>query len=75
MSWQFCLEDIAECGSKIADYTRSMSLQEFRGNQLVFDAVVRNLEIIGEAVQISARIGDGSRFRKWCGRAPLRFAT
>jgi uncharacterized protein with HEPN domain len=49
--WQFCLEDIAECGLRIADYTREMSLADFRGNQLVFDAVVRNLEIIGEAAR------------------------
>ena len=26
-----------------------MSLEEFRGNRMVLDAVVRNLEIIGEA--------------------------
>jgi uncharacterized protein with HEPN domain len=49
--WAFCLEDIAECGSRIASYTQEMSLEEFRGNQLVFDAVVRNLEIIGEAAK------------------------
>jgi uncharacterized protein with HEPN domain len=49
--WQFCLEDIAESGTRIAHYTKAMSLEEFRGNQLVFDAVVRNLEIIGEAAR------------------------
>jgi len=49
--WVFCLEDIAECGSRIASYTQAMSLDEFRGNRLVFDAVVRNLEIIGEAAK------------------------
>ena len=49
--WQVCLEDIAECGSRIATYTQAMSLEEFRANQLVFDAVVRNLEIIGEAAR------------------------
>ncbi len=49
--WVFCLEDIAESGSRIASYTQEMSLEEFRGNQLVFDAVIRNLEIIGEAAR------------------------
>jgi uncharacterized protein with HEPN domain len=49
--WRFCLEDIAECGSRIALYTQAMSLEEFRSNQLVFDAVVRNLEIIAEAAR------------------------
>lgn len=28
-----------------------MTLDDFRGNTLVFDAVVRNLEIIGEAAK------------------------
>jgi uncharacterized protein with HEPN domain len=49
--WVFCLEDIVECGLRIASYTQEMSLAEFRGNQLVFDAVVRNLEVIGEAAR------------------------
>ncbi|MEP7247353.1 MAG: DUF86 domain-containing protein [Gammaproteobacteria bacterium] len=49
--WVSCLEDIAESGARIASYTQELSLEEFRGNQLVFDAVVRNLEIIGDAAR------------------------
>jgi uncharacterized protein with HEPN domain len=45
------LEDVVEYGSKIAHYTERMSLDEFRGNELVFDAVVRNLELLGKAVK------------------------
>lgn len=45
------LEDIVEYGSKIAHYTERMSLEDFRGNELVFDAVVRNLELLGEAAK------------------------
>lgn len=45
------LEDVIEYGSKIALYTAAMSLDEFRGNELVFDAVVRNLELLGDAAK------------------------
>ncbi len=34
---------------KIQRYTSGMTVSEFRKNELVLDAVIRNLEIIGEA--------------------------
>ena len=49
--WTFYLEDILGCASKVLAYTRGMTLDGFRENTLVFDAVVRNLEIIGEAAK------------------------
>ncbi len=49
--WIASLEDVVEYGSKIAHYTQRMSLDEFRGNELVFDAVVRNLELLGGAAR------------------------
>lgn len=49
--WTFCLQDIVECGLRIASYTQEMSIEEFRHNQLVIDAVIRNLEIIGDAAR------------------------
>jgi uncharacterized protein with HEPN domain len=49
--WIASLEDVVEYGSKIAHYTRRMSIEDFRGNELVFDAVVRNLELLGGAAQ------------------------
>ncbi len=49
--WVLSLEDIVEYGSKIARYTERMSFDEFRGSDLVFDAVVRNLELLGAAAQ------------------------
>jgi uncharacterized protein with HEPN domain len=36
---------------RIAEYTAGMSYEAFLGNQLVIDAVVRNLEVIGEAAR------------------------
>lgn len=49
--WTFFLEDIFEAANKVLRYTNGMSLEAFRSDELVFDAVVRNLEIIGEAAK------------------------
>ena len=35
--------------TKIEQYTRNMSFDDFAGNSMATDAVVRNIEIIGEA--------------------------
>jgi len=43
------LQDIVEAIDKIAGYTHGMNEEQFLANQLVQDAVIRNLEIIGEA--------------------------
>jgi len=43
------LEDILDCINKIEEYTKDLSFEEFEENHLVIDAVVRNIEIIGEA--------------------------
>lgn len=49
------LADIVEACDTIAGYTRGMTLREFRGDRRTVDAVVRNLEVIGEAAkQVSA---------------------
>ncbi|HII15606.1 MAG TPA: DUF86 domain-containing protein [Nanoarchaeota archaeon] len=43
--------DILESISKIEEYTKGMEYSGFTGKSLVYDGVVRNLEIIGEAVK------------------------
>lgn len=43
------LQDILDSISKIEDYTKGLSFEEFSKNDEKIDAVVRNLEIIGEA--------------------------
>jgi len=47
----FFLEDILDAAQKVLRYTKGMTLETFRKDELVFDAVVRNLEIIGEAAK------------------------
>lgn len=43
------IEHILDCIRKIKKYLKDMSLKEFSDNELVQDAIVRNIEIIGEA--------------------------
>lgn len=45
------LEDILEATRKVMRYTDGLSKAEFLEDEKTIDAVVRNLEIIGEAVK------------------------
>ena len=45
------LEDIVDSISKINSYTKGLSFREFTDNPIIIDAVIRNLEIIGEAAK------------------------
>ena len=45
------LEDIVQAAQKINRYISGLSLQTFSSDEKTIDAVVRNLEVIGEAVR------------------------
>lgn len=45
------VEDIPESAARIEEYTKTMTKDEFLRNTQVQDAVVRRLEIMGEAVK------------------------
>lgn len=45
------IEDILDATTKIEKYTKDLSYEDFVKNQMIIDAVVRNLEIIGEAAR------------------------
>ena len=47
--WSFRIKDILHAIGKIEQYTKNMTLSEFKKNDLVLDAVIRNFVIIGEA--------------------------
>jgi uncharacterized protein with HEPN domain len=49
--WRLYLEDMVICCSKVLDYTRGLELPGFLANTMVYDAVIRNLEILGEAAK------------------------
>jgi uncharacterized protein with HEPN domain len=61
--WKILFEDIVESISKIENYTKDVSYEDFAQSSLIIDAVVRNIEIIGEAsknvpVEIQNRFKD-----------------
>lgn len=45
------LEDILESCGKVLRFTAQMSFEQFVADEKTYDAVVRNLEIIGEAAK------------------------
>ena len=45
------IEHIEGCIQKILQYTKNIQQKEFLENTMISDAVIRNLEIIGEAVK------------------------
>ena len=52
------LNDIIESIEKIEEYTSGLNFEDFVNNRMVIDAVIRNIEIIGEA---TANIPDEIR--------------
>jgi uncharacterized protein with HEPN domain len=49
-SWLY-LEDMRTSCEKVLRYTRRLTVDQFMQDEKTFDAVVRNLEIIGEAAK------------------------
>lgn len=49
------IRDIASSCRSIMEYTRGLSLPEFTRDRKTYDAVVRNLEIIGGSGKTCAR--------------------
>jgi len=49
MSSRLFVEDILEAMDKIERYIKDLTYDAFLKNEMVIDAVIRNLEIIGEA--------------------------
>ena len=45
------LDDILEAASRIQSYTSGLSYAQFSSDLKTLDAVVRNLEIVGEAIK------------------------
>ncbi len=49
--WRLRVEDILEAIVRIERYVEGLTFEQFQADQKTVDAVIRNLEIIGEAVR------------------------
>lgn len=67
------LEDMVAAIEKIERYTHGQTLNDFNADEKTIDAVVRNLEIIGEAVrQIPPAFKEAHKNIEWHQIAGLR---
>lgn len=67
------LQDIQRAIAKIRSYVRGMSQEQFAADDKTLDAVIRNLEVIGEAVkQLPTDIRDQAPTIPWTRIAGFR---
>jgi len=67
------LKDILNSANKILKYSDGLSYEKFNENEMIQDAIIRNLEIIGEAVKnIPGEIRDEYPDLEWKKIAGLR---
>jgi uncharacterized protein with HEPN domain len=60
------LEDVRDSCEKVLRYTRGLTLEEWLTTDVVYDATMHNLEIIGEAIgHIPQEVRDRHREVEW----------
>ena len=47
--WIFYVDDMIRFATKVSSYTEGIDQASFQANDLIYDATLRNLELIGEA--------------------------
>ena len=47
--WRFYLNDMVQFAERVITYSEGMTQEDFETNSLNFDAIARNIELIGEA--------------------------
>ena len=49
--WRLRVDDILEAIARIGRYVEGLTIEQFKADQKTVDAVIRNLEIIGESIR------------------------
>jgi uncharacterized protein with HEPN domain len=64
--YRLYLEDILEAIEKIEAYTKNTSFESLENNKMLLDAVLYNLEIIGEATKhLPEDLKENSKMIEW----------
>lgn len=64
--WRFYLDDMIGFAEKVVAYTQDLDRSEFEKGGLVYDATLRNLELIGEAAtHVPAEVRTKADFIPW----------
>lgn len=72
-SWRLFLEDMREAARKIQRYSAGLDVGAFLADELVLDATIRNLEVLGEAAKgIPQEVREQHTEVDWKGIAGLR---
>lgn len=70
---RFYLEDMRDCCTKVLRFTEGMTIEQLVADERTFDAVMRNLEITGEAARhVPAAIKDRHPEVEWRSIAGFR---
>ena len=66
-AWRLRLKDIEQSIARIATYIDGIDFAEFSGDQKTVDAIVHNLQVIGEAaISLPETVAN----RSWFGASP-----
>lgn len=72
-NWQLFLQDIIEASDRVLRYSEGKDLSTFSADEMAYDAVLRNLQIIGEAAKaIPADVRLSHPEVDWKGMGGLR---
>ena len=67
------LYDIIECCDRVADYINGVSENDYQVNPMLQDALVRNIEVVGEAVKnLSQELKESHPHIAWSQIARMR---
>ncbi len=65
-SWQLYILDMIEFSGKVLSYTEGLDQKRFIAGTLVYDATLRNLELIGEAAtHVPGEVGEAHPEIQW----------
>ena len=64
--WRFYVADMLRFAHKVQEYSRGLDQAAFESDELRYDAIVRNLELIGEAAtHVPADVRDRYKRIPW----------